>query len=762
MAPNPRPEPTGKTPAPSQGEPIEPGSRRRFRGRRIVLATAAALLTVVVVSDLLGWSYLRQPAQWMASRALEREVRIDAPLALHLLRREPSLNVGGLHVAAPSWSDEPHFVELRDIALRLDWRFLGGQPPRFTHIGLGRGDIRAIRASDGRATWDIGQASPPSEAAQTSGMPIPRIGTLDIGALDVKFVDQTRELTTAGTVRTEVTHDDATLHVDAKGAWQKNPFGFEITAPRVLEMTGSGEARDLVVNGQIRSTRLHFEGSVADIHGVNGLDGTIAVNGSTLGDLSIVPGVVLPDTPPFRLEARLQSKDRQLSGQVSRAEIGSSRMTAEFTYAGEQSPPMLTGRLDASRLVLQDLGPAIGTGGGSAKGKPSGAGSSGTKAGASGSGRSGEKPGEKVGEKAGTTSADKPAGRVVEREPGGNLAVQRETSPSEPPAANRVLPDQPFDVPGLKAMNADFGIDLRQLDLGTDALRPLTAVKTRLRLTDGVIDLSDLEAELAGGRVKGRTSLDARDEKAAPAWEADLDWRRVNLQRWIRSGDAFVLAGGFSGKTAVHARGKSTAALLRSLDGSIRGQIEGGSISHLILEAVGLDVAQAIGVYFKGSEPLKLSCALVDIRADKGRLTANTLVLNTADTVIFVDGGVDLRNEALALRIVPTPKDWSPFSLRAPIRVDGTLGQPSVSVEATPIALRVLAGIVLGAAAAPAAAVVPFIDPGDDKIGEGCSAAIADVRERAKGFDPKALEKKDAKPAAPLPGGLMRHPGMRP
>jgi len=58
------------------------------------------------------------------------------------------------------------------------------------------------------------------------------------------------------------------------------------------------------------------------------------------------------------------------------------------------------------------------------------------------------------------------------------------------------------------------------------------------------------------------------------------------------------------------------------------------------------------------------------------------------------------------------PKDFSPLTLRTPLRVGGSLGSPQVSVEAGPVGAKVAAAILLGLLN-PLAALLPFIDIGD-------------------------------------------------
>ena len=53
-------------------------------------------------------------------------------------------------------------------------------------------------------------------------------------------------------------------------------------------------------------------------------------------------------------------------------------------------------------------------------------------------------------------------------------------------------------------------------------------------------------------------------------------------------------------------------------------------------------------------------------------------------------GQLNLRDETLDLRATVRPRDFSPLSLRAPITVTGTLGQPKLGVDGQKLAGKVL------------------------------------------------------------------------
>lgn len=667
--------------------------RRRTRAGRLLAGALAALLAFAVISDLLGWRYLRQPAQHLLSSLTHRQVTIGEPFRLHL-RTSLQGRLGGLTIGAPDWSDEPHFVSLTGLRAAVGWGVLFGRPLHVHSLSLDSGDIRALRRADGLSTWSFGDrpAEPPSTGRPATALP--RIDRLELGELQVRYVDEPLHARIDAQASTGTREDGAIgLNASGKGSWQRHPFEFELGIPRILEAASLQQPAALTGRLRLKTSELRFDGTIADVAGFDGIAGKVALSGQSLGDLALMPGVTLPETPPFKLRGSVARHGGDVTIDVPSFEVGSSRMHADLRYSSGQQPPLLSGRLGASRLVLQDLGPSIGTEGGSRRTAPEAA----------------------------------------------RQAGDAKTRPA------RVLPSREFDIPSLKAMNADVALDFKELDLGTDALRPLRALSAKLTLNGGVLELSDLNGALAGGRVTGSTRYDGATDPRAPAWTARLHWNRVDLGEWVSNqGRNLFVAGRFSGDTRFSSTGRSTAALLDGLDGSVKGRIDDGAISHLVVEAMGLDVAQALGVFVAGPKPLKLSCALIDLKSTRGKVTSSAL-LNTVDSMVFVDGRVSFRDEGLDLRLVSAPKDWSPLTLRTPVTVRGTFGDPDVSVEPRPLAMRLIASVVLGTVVAPVAAILPLIDLGDGGgKDDGCAAAVQAAREHASRADdrPAPIERR--------------------
>ena len=102
--------------------------------------------------------------------------------------------------------------------------------------------------------------------------------------------------------------------------------------------------------------------------------------------------------------------------------------------------------------------------------------------------------------------------------------------------------------------------------------------------------------------------------------------------------------------------------------------------------------------------------------------------------VYAVSGTIDLKDEALDLKIETRPKDVSLGSLRVPIFARGSFSDPKVSIEGRQAGFRLFAAAILGLIT-PAAAVLPFIEPGDQAPGRCRTLAptLAKIQGRAAG-----------------------------
>ena len=162
----------------------------------------------------------------------------------------------------------------------------------------------------------------------------------------------------------------------------------------------------------------------------------------------------------------------------------------------------------------------------------------------------------------------------------------------------------------------------------------------------------------------------------------------------------------------------------------MRTELKNGKVSHLVVELAGLDLAESLGLLLTGDKTLTVQCGVADLIADAGVFRPRVMVLDTVDSAIWIDGSLSLATEALDLRAVVTPKDFSPLTLRTPLLVRGTFASPVVSIEKGPLARKLGVAILL-ALANPLAALLPLIDRGEADAPKAGAVGCAGIKQRS-------------------------------
>ena len=669
----------------TQAATAAPATGIKRRWPRVAIAVVLVLLGALGICELMGWPFLATPLAKLLSDKLDRRVSFSAPDNISVASDGFSVRfLGGisahlpfLEIAAPPWSQVPHLVRARDVSLDLRyidlWRTREDQPLRIERLQAVELDSELERLADGRASWKFKPQTVP-DPNPLRPLAIPVFGRLQVNKgtlhyrdvplkIDVNaqlsLVDGATALTTspvpqptaAGPVAANTAPVNA-LRLNATGRYRNLPLKVELVSSGLLPWAAEGAAAvavPLTLDATIGTAVLAFKGTAADALHLGGFSGRFTLKGPSLAAVGDPVGVTLPTTPAFRSKGVVVRRGKTWNVVIDEAIIGVSHLKGALTYETDRAVPLLAGQLSGPRLLLADLGPAVGV-----------------------------------------------------------------TPTSAKTATGRVLPDRPFDLPSLRVMDANVLLDFDELDLGSDLLEPLRPMHAHLELADGVLTLRDLAARTATGEFKGDLRLDGRNSVAV--WNANLRWKDLQLERWIhqkRTGNAPpFISGRLSGSTALQGQGRSTAQILGTLKGKFNTELRDGAMSHLVIEAAGIDIAQALGLLIKGDKALPVTCGVADLTAKDGIFRPHVMVIDTPDSTFWIDGTLSLATEAIDLRAVVSPKDFSPLALRTPLHVRGTLAKPAVSIEKGPLA-RKLATAALLALANPLAALLPLLDRGD-------------------------------------------------
>jgi uncharacterized protein involved in outer membrane biogenesis len=278
-------------------------------------------------------------------------------------------------------------------------------------------------------------------------------------------------------------------------------------------------------------------------------------------------------------------------------------------------------------------------------------------------------------------------------------------------------------------MDANVLINIDEVDLNTRLLKTLRPLRAHVRLVSGILSLSDIETTAGNGHVYGRWQLDARGLMAI--WSADLRWDGVQIEQWMdqrrTDGSPPFIAGALKGSATVKGQGRSSAEILGSLNGQIRTELQGGRASHVVVEAGAFDLAQGLKVAGKGDDSVLVQCALADLVVERGVIRPRVLVLDTADSTLWIDGTLSLSTEVIDLLAVVTPKRFRLLALNTPLRLRGTIAHPQISLDKGAPGSKLAASFLLGLLN-PIAALIPLVNKGDSTAGRhsavGCAAMI--------------------------------------
>ncbi len=778
--------------SPSTAAPAAHVARRgRRRWPLITLGVLLALVAGLAACEWAGWPFVKGPAERWLSQRLQRDIAFGDRFTLRLLGRirlASDAFVIGPPVGEAALAEAPsRFVDAGDVRLEVPYRTVfgalrsnGSEPVavRISALEVGRLDAHLWRDEQGRANWQFGGAQ---DDADTPPPALPQFDRLVVHDGRIRIDDAPAKLKLDTEVRTDegqAAPQGAGLQVSGKGSYEGRPLSFRATSSGAMPIAAADAQSPplpLTLAGSMGQARLEFDGHAADIVHLRSLDGDYTLSGPSLAAAGDAVGVTLPTTAAFEMRGKLRKADQVWSTEVASLSVGASRLAGEFSYDPRPEVPLLNGSLHGERLVLADLAPAIG-----APPRPTRA---------TGAAAAARRNGD---ERSAADRRDKDAVRENARAQGGETGSGKASSQSATPErggaagarGNRLLPQREFDIPSLRAMNASVKIALRELDLSTEALEPLRPLEGMLTLNNGLLKIDELRAGAAGGRVSGMLSLDS--QPAAPVFATDLKWSGVDLDRWLtvrnpnakpqaeqataadgkqagtgtaakpaasgragraagakgaaaarpqagsqaRSTPSGYLSGSLGGQAQLRGAGRSTAAILASLDGSAAAWIRDGSVSHLAVEALGLDIAQGLGLLVVGDEQLPLNCAAMRFVAKHGELHNEVGVFDTRDSTIFTSGSLSLADERLALVLTARPKDFSLLTLRAPLRVEGSLANPEVRLDGKTIGLKVLAAAAL-AAINPLAALIPLMDLGDAEQ-RNCREALAERQFRGR------------------------------
>ena len=642
---------------------------------------------LVVILATFDWNRIKPTVNTKVSDILHRPFAINGNLAVRWQREEgeggwrawvpwPHVIAEDITLGNPEWSKNPQMASLKKVEARVSPLALLTETVAIPRIDLTEPSANLERLADGRANWTF-TFDPKDPDAKPSDW------TVDIGAIGfdkghVTLNDQTLKArldVVIDPLGKPIPFSDIVGEKEAKKAQEQGAvpqdyaFALKVSGEyHGQKLNGTGKiggllalqdaSRPFPLQAQvsIADTKVALAGTLTDPLNLGALDLRLKLAGSSLSNLYPLTGVTLPDSPPYSTDGHLIAKLHEPGGAVFTYEnfngkIGSSDIHGDLKYAASQPRPKLSGKLVSNQLLMADLAPLIGA----------------------------------------DSNAEQKARGGASKQPAG-----------------KVLPVEEFRTERWRDMDADVEFTGKRIVQSADL--PFTDLFTHVVLNNGELSLEPLRFGVAGGKLDAQIRLNGRSTPLEG--RAKLTARNFKLKQLFPTFEPMKTSfGELNGDAHLSGRGNSVAKLLGTANGGLKMIINDGAISRSLMEIAGLNVGNYVVGKIFGDEDVKINCAAADFGIKDGLATTQLFVFDTENAIIYIDGTANFATEQLDLKITPESKGFRVFSLRSPLYVRGTFGNPSAGVQAVPLLLRGAGMVALGVIAGPAAGLLALIAP---------------------------------------------------
>jgi hypothetical protein len=270
-------------------------------------------------------------------------------------------------------------------------------------------------------------------------------------------------------------------------------------------------------------------------------------------------------------------------------------------------------------------------------------------------------------------------------------STQKKDGQDKTPAPRFLFSEEPITFSSLKGFDLDLDM---QLDEVKGIQFDIDKAEMQLTLEDGLLKVDPLLFNFAGGRIEMRLLVDARTE--TPAVVLDIVADDVDLGDFLAQVEAEApLDGELDMILHLEADGSSPRALATSFDGDLDLAISEGQIRTGLLD---LTVTNPVRWMFSRSARRgysELNCLVVRFDFEEGVAKSVTLLLDTTNVRAEGAGGIDFQGEIIDIYVSPRAKRRRLIAITTPFAIKGPLASPSVNVNSTGAAKRLVGGTIV-------------------------------------------------------------------
>lgn len=656
-------------------ESAETAAARRERhdakvATRMVIGLSAVILLIVGFLVIFDWNWLRGPIGGLASAQLRRTVVLDGELDVHPWSLNPRAEIHDLRIGQPDWAldagarpgGQMATVGRAEASIQLLDALRGRTV--LSYVRVRQAKIHLIRDKDGRGNWEFGARNKGRSAK------LPAIRRLLIDRADLRLDDAQRKAVFKGVVSTEESttgEGGGRFLLKGDGSLNRAKFTARVEGEPLLNISPDRPYR-FNANVQAGATRIRADGQIDKPFDLNRFGARFQLSGGDMNDLYVLTGVVLPNTPPYRVSGGLVRDGGRWHLNKARGMVGESDVAGQLTVDTSGEKPYLTADLRSRRVDFDDLGAFFG---------------------------------------------------MRTRQVGGETK-------STPVVGGRLLPDSTLQVDRIRAMNAD--VKFRADAVNAPGL-PLRQFSLDLDLQDGILRLNPISFSLDRGNIKGTVVLNAT--KDVPHTHLDLRMTGGRIEDWVTTKvqGLPVIEGSLAARLKLSGSGNSVHRAASNANGSLTLVAPRGEVRQAFAELLGVNAsAGLIKLLSEDPKTTPLRCAVADFQVKNGVARSNRILIDTGVVLAEGSGSINLEKETMNLRFEGDSKKPRLLRLFLPITVKGPLTKPAVGIETGPLVGQGGLALALGALN-PFAAILPFVDPGLANDAN-CNALVREGRRR--------------------------------
>jgi AsmA family protein len=270
--------------------------------------------------------------------------------------------------------------------------------------------------------------------------------------------------------------------------------------------------------------------------------------------------------------------------------------------------------------------------------------------------------------------------------------------PAKPTAkSDKVFSDEPLNLAVLKAAEADLDLKGDKIILEGATLEKLAG---KIMLHNGKLDIDKFTVDVKGSTLAGDVMLDGSG--ATPKLDVAFAGRKIDVGALMqRPGQEKLIEGLADVDIDLTGAGASMHQIAGSLNGKTSVVMGEGRLNNKYLRIVAGDLFKIIDPWASKEDTGKLNCVVSKFDIKQGVATSQAMVVDGAAFSVLGDGTINLGPETLALVVDAKPKNSSLLNLAVPVRVGGTLANPSFTPDPAAVAKGIIgaAGSVLGSGA---------------------------------------------------------------